>query len=410
MRLRRRLGLAAAAAVAGLAATLAGCTGDLDPSADADAAPTSPDPASEIASPPEPEIEAEVASNIERSAGGVPVDTTVTVSATGGTLQRVRVVGGPDNIRLPGRLSADGSRWIAGELLEPGSSYRIDARAVDEAGESARHRQRFHTEKLKLDQQTYPSVAPLEGETVGVGMPVVVLFDIPVTNKASIERHLSVSSAPEMRGTWHWYSDTEVHFRPRRYWPAGTEVTVDLDINGVDAGNGVYGQLDRTISFDVGRSVVSKVNVKRHRMRVFIDGELARTIPVTTGKADFQTRGGTKVIIEKFRYKDMDAATTGIEPGDPEYYNIQNVPYAMRVTFSGEFVHGAPWSEGSQGSANVSHGCVGMGVADARWLFRQTRRGDIVQVVGSKRELEQGNGWTDWDLSFAEYGEGSALS
>ncbi len=106
----------------------------------------------------------------------------------------------------------------------------------------------------------------------------------------------------------------------------------------------------------------------------------------------------------------MDAATVGIKKKDPEYYNISNVKYAQRVTFTGEFLHGAPWSTYAQGSSNVSHGCVGMSVKDAGWLFKRTHRGDPVEVTGTKRGLEPGNGWTDWDVSFAEYKQGSALA
>ena len=106
----------------------------------------------------------------------------------------------------------------------------------------------------------------------------------------------------------------------------------------------------------------------------------------------------------------MDAATTGISPGDSEYYNIANVEYAMRVTYTGEFIHAAPWSVGSQGSANVSHGCIGMSTEDAAWLYERSSVGDVVITTGSDRTIEYGNGYTDWDISYAEYQEKSALS
>jgi lipoprotein-anchoring transpeptidase ErfK/SrfK len=352
-----------------------------------------------------------VTDNVDRR--GVAVDTALRVEATDGTLRRVRVTGGPkgERQRVQGELNGDATTWKADELqLEPGVTYRVRTVAVDADDRVLRQTRRFRTENLSLDEQTYPSIAPLDGETVGVGMPVVVTFDVPVTDRASIERHLEVEAKPQVRGTWHWLSDTEVHYRPRRPWEPGTKVTVDADINSVDAGNGIYGQLDRSMSFRVGDSVVSRVKVDRHIMNVVVNGDLARRIPISAGKAGFETRSGTKLIMEKFETKRMDAATTGIERGDPEYYNIGKVPYAMRVTYSGEFLHGAPWSVGSQGSANVSHGCVGMSVEDAQWLYSISKRGDMVRVSGTDRGLEQGNGWTDWDVSFKEYKKGSALS
>lgn len=342
---------------------------------------------------------------------GVPVDTKVSLSAEQGTLERVKVRG-PKQVqkRVAGEISDDGTTWTATEPLEPSATYRIKTVAVDAEGRTLREKHRFRSENLSLDEQTYPNMIPLEGETVGVGMPVIIQFDVPVSDKASIERHLSIESEPKVHGTWHWYSDTEVHFRPRNFWKPGSEVTVHADVNSVDAGNGIYGQLDRTMSFEVGSRVVSKIFVNQHKMKTFINGSLARVIPVSAGMEGYETRRGTKIIMEKFESKRMDAATTGVSRNDPEYYNIANVKWAMRVTYSGEFVHGAPWSVGSQGDANVSHGCVGMSLTDAKWLYDRSTRGDVVKVYGTDREIEPGNGWTDWDISYAEYKEGSALN
>jgi lipoprotein-anchoring transpeptidase ErfK/SrfK len=240
-------------------------------------------------------------------------------------------------------------------------------------------------------------------------MPVVVQFDVAVTDRAEIERHLSVESQPAQPGTWHWISEHEVHWRPKSYWRPGTEVTVHADINGVDAGNGIYGQLDRTSSFTVGDALIMEIDVDAHTMQVSRNGQVLRTMPISAGKPGFTTRSGVKVIIEKHRYKDMDAATTGISERDAEYYNIENVEYAQRVTYSGEFIHAAPWSVGSQGSANVSHGCIGMSTEDAAWLYSMTSRGDVVDVVGSDRPMEPTNGYGDWNVAWADYRAGSAL-
>ena len=338
----------------------------------------------------------------------VRIDREVRLTATGGKLRSVRVTSavGP----LPGKLSQDESTWVSTGRLEPGVGYRIHSTGVRSDGEKVVRDHRFQTEDLTLDQQTYPSVAPLADETVGVGMPVIVTFDIPVTDKASIERHMSVSATPRQPGAWHWISDQEVHWRPKTYWRAGSSVAVDVDINSVPAGGGIYGQESRHVEFDVGDSVVSRVNVDTYSMRVFVNGSLARTIPVSAGKPGWETRSGTKVIIEKLRKKRMNAATIGVDRDDPEYYNLSNVEYAMRVTYSGEFLHAAPWSVGSQGSANVSHGCVGMSTANAAWLYNITKRGDVVEVTGSNRDMTLTNGYGDWNLDFADWSAGSALN
>ncbi|MBD3946971.1 L,D-transpeptidase [Nocardioides ganghwensis] len=339
-------------------------------------------------------------------AAAVPIDEPVTVTASGGSLDTVRVTSpaGP----VEGTV-ADGT-WTSSSLLEPGTDYSITATATRADGRSVERTRSFHTVDLTLDEQTYAAVAPLDGETVGVGMPVVVTFDLPVTDRALFEKHMRVTSTPTQKGSWYWLSDREVHYRPARYWKAGTDVSVDLDINSLPAGNGIYGQESRSIDFQVGDSVVSRVDVSTHTMRTFVNGELARTMPISAGKAGWETRSGTKVIIEKFRRKRMSAATIGVDESDPEFYDLSNVQYAMRVTYSGEFLHAAPWSTGSQGSANVSHGCVGMSLADAQWLYDRTSRGDVVEVTGSNRQMTLENGFGDWNLSAAEWEQGSALS
>ncbi len=395
---------AAVLAALALCATLAGCNGaDKDISIAGQTPVETPTPRK----PPKPQ--AEVTDNLPGKTG-VPVSHEIELSVEDGTLEKVNAFFGKRDKKLSGQISDDGTTWTNTERLEPGVRYRIGALAVDENGLETRERTTFRTDKLTLDEQTYPSIAPLAGETVGVGMPVIVKFDIPVTDKASIERHLRVESHPKQKGAWHWISDHEVHWRPKTYWQPGTDVTVHADINSIPAGNGIYGQLSRTTTFHVGDSVISKVNLDTHRMRVLVNGDLARVIPVSAGKPGWETRSGTKVIIEKFREKRMDAATIGVEPGDPEYYNIEEVPYAMRVTYSGEFLHGAPWSVNSQGEANVSHGCVGMSIEDAAWLYSISKRGDVVDVTGSDRWMTLTNGYGDWTLPFQEYKQGSALN
>lgn len=333
-------------------------------------------------------------------------DAPVRVSAADGRLKTVRVVSDAGR-RLAGALSPDGTRWVSTERLAFASGYRVTARAVDGAARLTSASSRFRT--LRPDSLVRARIAPLDGETVGVGMPIVVYLTAPVSDKAAVERRLRVDTSRAVVGRWHWVSDTEVHYRPRTFWPAGTRVSLSVPLAGVHAGGGVWGDEDRRIGFRVGPAMVSTIDVDRYRMTVTRDGEVLRTVPVSTGKAGYLTRGGTKVVLSKEEDRVMDAATVGIDEGDPEYYRL-NVKYAVRVTWSGEFIHAAPWSVGSQGSANVSHGCVGMSTEDAAWFFALTQRGDVVNVVGSDRELEPGNGFTDWNVPWREWVTGSALT
>jgi lipoprotein-anchoring transpeptidase ErfK/SrfK len=348
-----------------------------------------------------------ITANVSKGEKDVPVDRRVNVKASAGSLDSVTVTAGKTTVK--GTLAADGASWRADDLLEPDTLYTVKATATGEQGGTTQSRTRFRTRALTLDEQTYPSVAPLDGETVGVGMPVIVSFDVAVKNKKAFEKHMTVTSQPAQKGSWHWISDHEAHWRPASYWQPGTDVDVDVAINSVSAGNGIYGQEDRELSFHVGDSHIYKVNTQTHQMKVWVNKKLVKTIPITTGKAGFTTRSGTKVIIEKFATKRMRSETIGIGKNNPEYYDLDDVQWAMRLTYSGEFIHAAPWSVGSQGYANVSHGCTGMSTSNAKWLYDLSRRGDVVTYTGTDREMEFTNGYGDWNESYAEYAKGSAL-
>ena len=339
------------------------------------------------------------------SSTDVQVDQPVTVTVTDGTLTSV-VLTDAKKRQLDGALSADMRTWTSSDALRLAQHYRLAVSAVDADGVGTERTGFFATVAPRKVLET--SISPLSGQSVGVGMPVIVRFNAKVRDRAAVEQALVVTSKKPIEGAWSWAGDTEVHFRPKEYWPAYDDVTVDVNLKGVDAGKGVWGMGNRTIKFTTGSSMVSVVNVDRHTLTVFRNGTRSRVIPVTTGKADFLTRNGTKVILEKHTLKVMDASTIGISKSDPEYYRL-DVPYAMRVTWSGEFVHAAPWSSGDQGRDNVSHGCVGMSMSNAIWLFNQSTVGDIVKVVGSSRPLEPGNGYTDWNVSWDDWLAGSAL-
>ena len=404
--LRARRSMLIVAALLGLSTAATGCT--IGSSGDtgglkADSGQT----AAHGATQPPVQPSAVISTNVAHGATHVPVDHRVQVTADHGTLSSVAVSSRSGSV--PGTMAPDKTSWTAGALLEPGTSYTVVSSVTDENGTSQTRTTHFRTESLSLDQQTYPSIAPLPDQTVGIGMPVIVKFDVPVTNRASIEKNLHVVSKPAQKGSWHWISNNEVRWRPVHYWKAGTAVTVNADINGVPAGNGIYGQMDRSTTFHIGDSHIYKVNIQTDQLRVFDNGHLTRTIPVTTGMPGFTTRSGTKVIIEKDRFHTMNSETIGIDPNSANGYNIKDVEYAMRLTYSGEFLHAAPWSVASQGHSNVSHGCTGMSTANAGWLYDHSQIGDVVQYTGSNVHMTLDNGYGDWNEPYATYAQGSAL-
>jgi lipoprotein-anchoring transpeptidase ErfK/SrfK len=245
-----------------------------------------------------------------------------------------------------------------------------------------------------------------DDRTYGVGMPIIVYFDKSVKNQDEAEKAMTVTTTPQIEGAWNWLrGGTEAWWRPKEFWPKGTKVELKAALGDVELSPGLWGRRTYTADFSIGSAVVSTVDVQKHTLTVTKDGQPVRTIKVTTGKENdprFRTRGGTKVIIEKFESIRMDAATTGTDPKDPEFYNTVE-HWALRLTWSGEFLHARPGSERYFGRANVSHGCTGMSDADAKWLFGFSQVGDVVKYQGSKRPLEVANGYTVWDVPYSQW-------
>jgi lipoprotein-anchoring transpeptidase ErfK/SrfK len=338
-------------------------------------------------------------------ATGVRLDAHAEVVAADGTLRSVTVKAA-DGRRLAGKLDAGRQTWTSSGALAPATRYRMTVEAVDEAGIATRRSTSFTT--LRPRAQLRAAVMPLEGETVGVGLPIGVWFNEPVADRAAVERRLQVVSSKPVDGAWHWFNDSEVHYRPRAYWPSGAKVTLRARLAGTAAGDGVWGVADRTISFRIGDRHVSVVNAKTHRMKVVANGKTLRVMPVSTGRDKYPTTNGVHFVIEKTRDKLMDSSTIGIPRDSPGGY-YQHVAWSVRISNSGEFVHAAPWSTASQGRANVSHGCVNLSTANAAWFFKLTRRGDVVEVVGSPRRPGDSFGVADWNMSWSAWLAGSAL-
>ena len=371
---------------------------------------TGPRPANSPTTPPPP-APVTLAANVADGAKRVTVDTLVRVTAKAGILTKVNVAyrytgrdGRTVKGDLAGALSQDKSSWTAAERLEPAATYAISMAGRNPTGQASSAASTFTTENLSLDQQTYPSIYPKPNSKVGIGMPVVLTFDVPVKDKREFERNLRVTSSPAQSGTWNWFSDTEVRFRPADYWRPGTKVKVQANLNGVRAGNGIYGQNSTSTSFRVGRSLVTKVDLRRDVAKVYRNGKLVKTIPVSGGKPGWETRSGTKLIMAKEYNKTMTNEAIGAKE---EYELVAR--HALRITNSGEFLHSAPWNSAHFGRRNASHGCVGMSNADAAWMYNTTMIGDPVVTTGTRRRLEQGNGWSDWNISFKQYKKGSAL-
>ncbi|MEZ5119582.1 MAG: Ig-like domain-containing protein [Candidatus Nanopelagicales bacterium] len=333
-----------------------------------------------------------------------PVNQPIVVVAEDGSLADVTVKG-PKGL-LKGSYNAERDTWTSkAKVLDFGAKYAVEATATNASGAPTTIDRTFKTVNPKTLVQI-SSVSVADDVTVGVGMPVRVTFDAPVKNKKSVEEQLQVKTSTPVTGAWNWESDTVVVFRPKKYWPANTTIEVVMPLRGVKTGPGAYGAENQDITYQTGDSMVSIYDASKHTLKVKKNGKVIRTFPATSGKPGFETRSGVKVISEKLDFVVMDAATGGTSEDDPEYYRL-DVNWAMRITTSGEFVHAAPWSVGSQGYSNVSHGCVGLSTDNAYWLFQNSRVGDIIDVRNTGRPQDLGNGITEWNESWKDWLKGS---
>jgi lipoprotein-anchoring transpeptidase ErfK/SrfK len=379
---------------------LAGCQSDGGGDGGTAAAPTTAEPTP-------------VSIEVSPADGAIDVSPTVPleISVTDGELAEVRVVDGA-GAEVPGSVAdspeaPDVDVWTPETPLAYGAEYTLTATAegADDA-EPAEAATTFTTVTPRT--QVTPSIGPLDGQTVGVGMPIRVYFEEPVTDKAAVERQLTVTSSTPTDGVWNWFSDTEVHFRPSQYWPAQTDVTLDADLYGVDFGNGVWGETDRTVSFRIGDRHVSIADAGTHQMEVYDGDQLVQTFPISAGSPDNPSYNGAHVVTEMNRDRVMDSSTYGVPVDSPDGYRTP-VEYAVRISDSGEFVHAAPWSVAQQGRENVSHGCINLSTERARWFFQFSQPGDIVEIRGSDAGTLRSDIY-DWTIPWEEWRAGSALT
>ncbi|MEU9074271.1 Ig-like domain-containing protein [Kitasatospora sp. NPDC004745] len=345
--------------------------------------------------------------------GKVDPSQPVTVTAVDGSRLTDVTVVGPDGRVVAGQLAEDQRSWRTTGRLKAATDYSVRIAADDgkggrgdtTAGFSTLAAQRLLTAKLGPDSS---------GTGVyGVGQPLTVQLSEAVKDpqaRQEVERLLTVTSQPAVTGAWYWVDDKNLHFRPQEYWPAGTTVSLAFDATGSRIADGLYGGDRSTLRLRIGERVESVVDAAAHELTLKRDGEVVRTIPVTTGKPGFDTRNGVKVVLGQERSVRMSGETIGIAAGSSESYDL-NVEWATRVTWSGEYVHAAPWSVGSQGVANVSHGCTGMSTDNAKWFYQNTRVGDLVTVVNSLGATMEpfGNGFGDWNLTWTDWVKHSAL-
>lgn len=351
--------------------------------------------------------QSEAVVTIAPKTGAKDVDTSgaLKVTAAKGKLTEVTVKDAKGR-KIDGAISADGAGWTPATHLAASTEYQVHAVAKDSAGRTSAEDSAFTT--LSPQNTFVGNFTPEDGSKVGVGMPFSVRFTRGITKSADVEKAIKITTVPAVEVEGHWFGNDRLDFRPEKYWKAGTKVTVELNLDGVEGRKGVYGKQSKTVSFTIGRDQVTVVDAKKHTMKVMREGKVVKTIPVTTGKPGYATWNGQMVISEKFTVTRMNGDTVGYD-GE---YDIKDVPHAMRLTNSGTFVHGNYWGGDAFGNYNASHGCIGLrdvrggydGSVPAAWFFNQSMVGDVVVVKNSTDPVvDPSNGLNGWNISWADW-------
>ncbi|MEU0741640.1 Ig-like domain-containing protein [Streptomyces sp. NPDC006134] len=411
---RRRKGLAAASALLGGVLVLSACSGGDDGASggsDGSSQATVDKAAAEKTS------EAQIEITPKDGSSNASINNSATVTVRKGTLTQVKMVT-TDGTEVSGQISADKKSWKPTGQLERATTYKVSATATDSEGRAAHENASFTT--VSPANSFIGTFTPDDGTTVGVGMPVSINFDKAITNKAAVQKGITVSTTSGQEVACHWFNANRMDCRPENYWQEGSTVTLKLALDGVEGADGVYGVQQKTVTFKIGRNQVSYVDAQTKQMKVTQDGKVVRTIPISAGSPENKTYEGQMVISEKFKETRMNGATVGFTDDDGEgEYDIKDVPHAMRLSTSGTFIHGNYWGAKSIfGSANTSHGCVGLsdtkGANDPNtpgaWFYNNSLIGDVVVVQNTgDKTIAPDNGLNGWNMSWEQWKAGSAI-
>ncbi|MBG0852902.1 L,D-transpeptidase family protein [Streptomyces spinoverrucosus] len=412
---KRLRGLRAATALLGGVLVLSACSGSGEAADNDGGNDTSQAKVDEAAAQKTSEAQIEITPKDGSTNASINNSAAVTVSK--GTLTEVSMTT-VDGTAVEGEISADKTSWKPSVQLERSTRYKVAVTAKDAKGLEAHENASFTT--VSPDNSFIGTFTPDDGSTVGVGMPVSINFDKAITNKADVQKGITVSTSSGQEVACHWFNANRMDCRPEDYWQEGSTVTLKLALDGVEGAEGVYGVQQKSVSFTIGRNQVSYVDAQTKQMKVTQDGKVVKTIPISAGSPENKTYEGQMVISEKFKETRMNGATVGFTDDDGKgEYDIKDVPHAMRLSSSGTFIHGNYWGADSIfGSVNTSHGCVGLndtkGANDPNtegaWFYNNSIVGDVVVVQNTgDKTIAPDNGLNGWNMSWEQWKAGSAV-
>ena len=326
----------------------------------------------------------------------------VSLKATNGTIERVTLTS-TSGETVEGSIDAAGTGWKASGPLEFNTDYSYTYVVKDSVGRETSTTQSFST--VSSTHEADAAIYPLDGMKVGVGQPLQIIFSEPVTNRDAVEKAISITSSAGQVGAFHWHSDKMVRYRAENFWAANSTITMDMQLFGVDLGNGQIANFNKKVNISIGDKKVAVADAAAHTFTLSINDQPVKTLPVSMGDQRFPSARGYGVLMEKKRYDHFRASSIGLKPDDPAYYGDVDVEYTIRLTLSGAYIHQALESAFPFiGNTNVSHGCIGFAPDGAAWVFDNMGTGDVVQIVNTEGDYAaHDDGYGDWNIPWSEY-------
>ena len=383
-----------AVALAGLTALLSGCSKSSD---SAKQLPIDSNPLMEL-------IKPKLTFAVKDGEVGVSPGTPIKVTVVDGKLGKVTLLN-PENVSVPGVMSSDGLSWQNTEPLGYDRKYKVVAEAYGLGGST--------TSELSFttsvpENLTKPYLLPGDNDVVGIGQPVAIQFDENIPDRQAAQNAITITTTPPVEGAFYWVNNREVRWRPENFWAPGTKVDVKVDVYGKDLGGGLFGSEDIKTNFEIGDAVVFTADDNTKEVVVTRNGETIMTMDTSMGKSGDETPNGTYIIADKHEKIIMDSSTYGVPSNSPDGYKTP-VDYATRMSYSGIFMHSAPWSVGAQGSYNTSHGCLNLSPSNAIWVYNNAKRGDIAIVKNTSGGTLSGtDGLGDWNIPWSTWKAGNA--
>ncbi|EEW49041.1 ErfK/YbiS/YcfS/YnhG [Corynebacterium efficiens YS-314] len=340
--------------------------------------------------------------SVEDDATDVDPSEPVVVKSLGDGLEKVTMLN-EQGYEVEADYSDDRRSWTTSEVLGYNRTYTLTA--TDRNGETSTTV--FSTAQPAAT--TTVALSPLADSVVGVGQTIAFRFGTPIADRHAAEEAITVTTSPEVEGGFYWLNNSELRWRPAEYWEPGTEVTVEADIYGTDLGDGVWGASDNATNFTIGDRVEAVVDDNTKTMEVYHNGTLLRTIPVSLGRDtdEWATPNGIYIIGDRNPSMIMDSTTFGLGYDQGGYRTP--VDFATQMSYSGIYVHAAPWSAAEQGYSNVSHGCINVTTEAAQWFQNTVKRGDIVTVKNTVGSTLSGyDGLGDWNIPWSVWKDGNA--